>query len=438
MKRRQWTPLVAILAALALAACGEQGPTGVSSAGPTSAVDLPVADDDGLEVSDISISGTNFVTAGVGTNDGDPNTITVDVPADATVTDVFLYWARRVDDPGSAPESEVLVDGSTVTGDVIGGAIETTGGGDSPVTYRADITDITEEGLVSAGTSSFTVQDETPDEGSGLDSRALGASVLVFYDDGGDASEMSVWDGVDFAWDGDDVDWRQTADPVTFTFDADDADRSAELVLFVGDVEDDTRPNELAITIDGSTETVDQPFEGADGAQWDNFVRTLTIPAGVTGVTVEPISPDETDASSLVWTTAALSVEPAGEGGGEGCTPGYWRQPHHFDSWVGHGTDDLLGSVFTLPSDLELQNPERDDPAEISLHDGVTLRGGGVNALIRHAVAALLNATSGDVDYDLTEQDVIDQFNAAIADDGDVEGTKDDFEGFNELGCPLD
>src|SRR5690606_30498275 len=21
--------------------------------------------------------------------------------------------------------------------------------------------------------------------------------------------------------------------------------------------------------------------------------------------------------------------------GGEGCTPGYWRQPHHFDSWTG-------------------------------------------------------------------------------------------------------
>lgn len=432
MKRRQWTPLVAILAALALAACGEQSPTGVSSAGPTAAVDLlPVAEDDGLEVSEIAISGTNFVTAGVGTNDGAPNTITVDVPAGATVTDVFLYWARRVDDPGSAPESEVDVDGSTVTGTVIGGPIATTGGGDSPVTYRADITG---EGLVSAGTSSFTVQDETPDEGS-FDSRALGASVLVFYDEGGDASEMSVWDGVDFAWNDDVVDWRQTADPVTFTFSDASEERTAELVLFVGDVEDDTRPNELDITIGGTTETVDQPFVGADGAQWDNFVRTLTIPAGVSEVTVEPISPDETDASSLVWTTAALSVEPAGEG--EGCTPGYWRQPHHFDSWVGHDPDDPFGDTFDLPDGLE--GPERNtDPADLTLHDGVTLRGGGVNALIRHAVAALLNATSGDVDYDLTETEVVEMFNAAIADGGDVEGTKDDFEGFNELGCPLD
>lgn len=124
-------------------------------------------------------------------------------------------------------------------------------------------------------------------------------------------------------------------------------------------------------------------------------------------------------------------------GGGQGCTPGYWKQPQHADSWEGHAPGDLLGSVFTLPADLELKKPEKADPDEITLLEGLKLRGGGVNALIRHSVAALLNASSSGVSYDLSEADVISAFEAAV-DGGDVEGTKDELEGFNEQGCPLD
>ena len=62
--------------------------------------------------------------------------------------------------------------------------------------------------------------------------------------------------------------------------------------------------------------------------------------------------------------------------------------------------------------------------------------GGGLKALGRHAVAALLNAASSGVDYDLTVQDVIDAFDAAFA-SGNYEAQKDIFEGFNEQGCPL-
>lgn len=132
-------------------------------------------------------------------------------------------------------------------------------------------------------------------------------------------------------------------------------------------------------------------------------------------------------------------------GGGQGCTPGYWKQSQHFDSWPDGfvpedtGTEDatLLTDVFTVPASLELEKPESGNADDLTLLEGLELRGGGVNALIRHAVAALLNAANGDVSYDLTEQEVIDAFNAAV-DGGDVEGTKDDFEGFNEQGCPLD
>ncbi len=57
------------------------------------------------------------------------------------------------------------------------------------------------------------------------------------------------------------------------------------------------------------------------------------------------------------------------------------------------------------------------------------------NALLRQAVAALLNAASADVDYPLTVAQVIAQTNAAIA-SGDYEATKDLFDQYNNLTAP--
>ncbi|MBT8478454.1 MAG: hypothetical protein KJO06_06025 [Gemmatimonadetes bacterium] len=125
------------------------------------------------------------------------------------------------------------------------------------------------------------------------------------------------------------------------------------------------------------------------------------------------------------------------QGGGQGCTPGYWRQSQHFGDWTNHDPSDSFGSLFDLPGSLE--RPEHDvSPAGLTLLDAVKLRGGKVNALIRHTVAALLNAANPSVDYDYTEQQVIDKFNAAIAGSaGDIESQKNDFARLNEQGCPL-
>jgi len=62
--------------------------------------------------------------------------------------------------------------------------------------------------------------------------------------------------------------------------------------------------------------------------------------------------------------------------------------------------------------------------------------GGGVKALGRHAVAALLNTTSSGVSYDLTTQEVIDAFNAAVA-SGNYTPLHSKLERLNEQGCPL-
>lgn len=115
-------------------------------------------------------------------------------------------------------------------------------------------------------------------------------------------------------------------------------------------------------------------------------------------------------------------------GGGEGCTPGYWKQPQHFDSWVGYTQNQLFSSVFedAFPGMTLLQ----------VLSSGGNTAG---EALGRHTVAALLNAAAGSgVSYDLTTAQVIAGFNAAWpGDKNTLNAQKAIFAGFNELGCPL-
>ena len=114
------------------------------------------------------------------------------------------------------------------------------------------------------------------------------------------------------------------------------------------------------------------------------------------------------------------------DGGGEGCTPGYWKQDQHFDSWPAPYTPSTqFSAVF-----------ENAFPG-MTLLQVLNLGGGGLEALGRHTVAALLNAQSDAVDYDLSAQAVIDGFNAVFP-GGDYEGQKNIFEGLNERGCSLD
>ena len=116
------------------------------------------------------------------------------------------------------------------------------------------------------------------------------------------------------------------------------------------------------------------------------------------------------------------------EGGDQGCTPGYWRQDQHFDSWPAPYTPDMLFSdVF-----------EDAFPGQ-TLLDVVSIGGGGLNALGRHTVAALLNSASDGVDYELSTSEVIDGFNDVYpGSDDDYEALKDQYAYYNELGCPLD
>jgi hypothetical protein len=109
--------------------------------------------------------------------------------------------------------------------------------------------------------------------------------------------------------------------------------------------------------------------------------------------------------------------------GGQGCTPGYWKQPHHFDSWQGYTPTQLFSTVFGVgPS--------------VSLLTALSTGGGGAKALGRHAVAALLNSAHSAVDYDMTTAAVIALVQNAYA-TGNYEAAHVQLAGFNEQSCGL-
>ena len=102
---------------------------------------------------------------------------------------------------------------------------------------------------------------------------------------------------------------------------------------------------------------------------------------------------------------ASRSVTVKPPKGGEGCTPGYWKQTQHFDSWVGFQPGQFFDVVFGV--DVTLRSGGQGTVTNPTLLQALEATGGGVNALARHAVAALLNASNPDVESDFTVAQVI-------------------------------
>ena len=111
--------------------------------------------------------------------------------------------------------------------------------------------------------------------------------------------------------------------------------------------------------------------------------------------------------------------------GPEGCTPGYWRQWQHYDSWTGYEPGDDFGTVFGVK------------PAfRATLGQAVEFNGGGEYALARHAVAALLDSMHSRVDYPYTKDEVIAVVRWAY-EHADFETAKNQLASANEQDCPL-
>jgi cysteine-rich repeat protein len=373
------------------------------------------------------------------------------------VEQALLYWEGANQDTADlTPTMDITVNGTAVTGSSIGGNTQYAGGFVT-VSYRADITS-----LVASGDNLLVID--------GLDFTQVndGAGVLVIFDDGS-TSEIEIRDGSDYAFQSDFPGGSlRTTVPQTFDFAPSTVDRTASLLLFFGAVAGtvsgagDERPNTVEIAVGGVTIELINRLNSVEGEEWDTVNEAVTIPAGATSLTMQAFSDDRDDTgnlpASMVWVTAGLAIEVAPycgdgvldpgeqcddgnnidgdgcsalcelEGGGEGCTPGYWKQPQHFDSYPAPRTPDtLFSSVF-----------ENAFPGK-TLLDVLSQGGGGLYALGRHTVAALLNAESAEVSYDLLPSEIIELFNDVFPSDKDTyNGLKDDlFEHFNEQVCPL-
>ena len=129
--------------------------------------------------------------------------------------------------------------------------------------------------------------------------------------------------------------------------------------------------------------------------------------------------------------TSVATEQPSG--GNQGCTPGYWKNspgtwPAPFHPAPGPSIKVALELTESACVDAEL--------LEITLGDALALKGGGVNALLRHAAAGLLNAYALPSFYPSAL--VWDVSQALLdCDPDEIEALKNMLAAANEAGCPL-
>jgi hypothetical protein len=412
--------------------------------------------------------GTGIVVAGVGLADGEGGkVIAFSVPKDAAVEQAFLYWEGQTPENGDV-DVEFMVNGVTISatdpgdasadGNRIGEPIlfyptilpgETEETDIYTIAYRYEITSL---GLVEPGENSLAI---TGLDGFGFVTDGIGV-LVVYSETSKEPSEIDVRDGIDLAFINFEEPKKSTV-AQAFSFAAADMARTATLSMFFSSVQGPVsmggtpRPTSIEVTVAGKVTVYSNILGSNDGDEWDSVNLEIEIPAGATSLTVQAFSRDDkgdglkflrprrVDAfghaglrspdlpASLFWLAAGLSVPTEPPSGGEGCTPGYWKQEHHYGNWVGGFTPempfaDVFEDAFPGMSLVEV------------LHQG----GGGLKALGRHVVASLLNSSSDHVAYELTPAYIIERFNEVYpASKDDYNKLKGMLEDYNERHCPL-
>jgi hypothetical protein len=123
-----------------------------------------------------------------------------------------------------------------------------------------------------------------------------------------------------------------------------------------------------------------------------------------------------------------------------GCTPGFWKNnadKHGASAWVVYSPGDDFNSIFG--TDIDVRGKGKSIIEDPTLLEALGANGGGINALARHAVAALLNISNPNITYPMSEGSLIADVAAAIAaGEPDVTDLKDDLDEYNNAGCSVD
>ncbi|MCA8955804.1 MAG: hypothetical protein KDC87_07010 [Planctomycetes bacterium] len=392
--------------------------TSLALANVSAAQVTPGAGTEGLAPLAGLVRGSGFVVAGTGMIQG-PSSITIDVPLGVTVKQVIALWAGQ-DNSDAGGDDSIELDGKPVNGTLVGGPslfFQFQGQRFYTYTYRADVTAL---GLITPGANNVSV--------SGMNFQALfaankGASLVVVYDDGS-AADLQLREGSDNAFGGFAGALQSTA-PQVFEFAPSTASRTARLELIVAAVLDNAE-SVVSLQIDDAAPTLLSSILGsADGPEWDTVSLSVAVPAGARKLTVQLLSadvPGENPLASVTWVGAAFSLGvPAAQ-----CTknlgPKFWLENQDLWKATGLAPADKVATVFGLCSTFSAAHSSHHCHAsfsrrysrdcETTLAQALAAGGGrgrvGFNrALLRHGIAALLNARHPGVRYPLTPDQVV-------------------------------
>ena len=116
----------------------------------------------------------------------------------------------------------------------------------------------------------------------------------------------------------------------------------------------------------------------------------------------------------------------------EGLTPGFWKNNaarHGASAWVGYSPTQTVASVF---------GSAFGSLGSLTLAEALGTGGGGLNALLRHSVAAVLNAAHPEVDYAMTASQIIAAVQSAVSSGGAaIEQLKNQLDANNNAGANL-
>jgi len=351
-------------------------------------------------------SGTGFVHAGTGLHH-QPGAIVVDVPEGAQVKQVLLYWEHQ-HLPKQA-DNRIVIDGHRVTGDLIGGPtffFRYPDGAHYVSAFRTDITDL---GLVRPGRNALVVHGlrsefkTTPSDGAGI---------FVIYDDprSSQRSRVLVQDGIDAGF-REFHGPRRFVKPVTFEFPRAEHRRFARVGVMVGSV-DWKRENHIRVTIDHHKQQVvlSNVLGSTDGKHWDSLEFDIPIPAGA-----KTLELDLSGRACFMWVAAFLHLTDRRAPLLSSCgkPPEFWAA--NACHWRSVRPTDTLGQTFGAEHfrgpHASLANRTLAKALERRRADTTT---GWSSILVRHGVAALLNASHDGVHYPLYPGEVAQLVQSAL------------------------
>jgi LPXTG-site transpeptidase (sortase) family protein len=253
------------------------------------AIPLLVAADAALSNRSTFDGNLSIVASGVGLAHEESGEINLDIPG--TPIRAFLYWAGfDIDERGDDTVNFAVNGGppSPLTAEIVYGPDYAAGTDlDSyPYVYRADVSS-----LVLPGVNTYSVS------GFGPIVIELGAGLMVVYENADLSNSFAeIVDGQDYAY----FRYPPPRGPNTevscVQFAASPNARLMDFTMFVGgiDISGDLRPNAIwyrtgtaslpsnLVNQPGATEIGGQPLNSYDGAEWDTYRDTITIPPNAT------------------------------------------------------------------------------------------------------------------------------------------------------------